>query len=187
MTRREVKVEAPALRLDPDHVVESVDWTEVFGSAGRVEVEIGIGKGRFLLASAVARPDVHLLGVEWANKYLRIAESRAMKRRLENVRFVRVDARRADAGDPDRLGLGLLRLLSRSAWPKKRHHKRRFLQPDMAEHLARTLIDGGLLHTATDHDEYWSTFRAGVRRARGLSSGYRASAATISHSPPISR
>ena len=58
MARRAVKVDAPALRLDPERILESVDWAEVFGSRHPVEIEVGIGKGRFLLAAAEARPDV---------------------------------------------------------------------------------------------------------------------------------
>jgi len=57
VTRQSFKIEAPELRLDPDRIVESVDWTEVFGAAGPVEIEVGIGKGRFLLAAAGARPE----------------------------------------------------------------------------------------------------------------------------------
>jgi tRNA (guanine-N7-)-methyltransferase len=41
-------------------------------------------------------------------------------------------------------------------WPKKRHHKRRFLQPENVDAMARTLVPAGELHVATDHDDYWS-------------------------------
>ena len=65
---------ASPLRLDPVTTVDGLDWRGVFGREGRVEVEIGIGKGRFLLACAAARPDVLHFGVEWSNEYLRIVE-----------------------------------------------------------------------------------------------------------------
>ena len=80
------------LRLDPVTAVDGIDWRHVFGREGRVEVEIGIGKGRFLLASASARPDVLHFGVEWSNEYLRLVETRAERGNLDNVRFVRADA-----------------------------------------------------------------------------------------------
>jgi tRNA (guanine-N7-)-methyltransferase len=152
-----IKVEAPGLRLDPEHILESLDWDEVFGSAGRVEVEIGIGKGRFLLACAAARPEVHHLGVEWANKYLRIAESRALKRGLENVRFARVDARELVCRAIPSASVAVYYVFYPDPWPKKRHQKRRFLQRDAVDHLARTLVPGGALHVATDHEDYWSS------------------------------
>lgn len=151
---RQVKSEAPELRLDPEGVVEGVDWEEIFGARGRVEIEVGIGKGRFLLASAEARPDVQHLGVEWANQYLRIAETRALRLRLDNVRFVRVDARELVPAIPD-ASVAAYYVFYPDPWPKKRHNKRRFLQPATAVHLARTLEPGGRLHVATDHDAYW--------------------------------
>jgi tRNA (guanine-N7-)-methyltransferase len=156
MSARKVKIEAPELRLDPDRIVESVDWREIFGSPGPVEVEIGIGKGRFLLASAAARPDVMHLGVEWANKYLRIAETRAKKRGLSNVRFARVNARDLVHRAIPAQSVSAYYVFYPDPWPKKRHHKRRFIQPETAYHLARTLVRGGTLHVSTDHREYWS-------------------------------
>ena len=150
---------APAspLRVDPGE--GPLDWTAVFGRTGRVEVEVGIGKGRFLLAAAEARPDVCLFGIEWANEYLRIAEARAIKRGLENVRFARADAadlvRRAI---PD-ASVAAFYVFYPDPWPKKRHHKRRFFQPGNLDALARTLLPGGWLHVATDHDDYWAALR----------------------------
>ena len=152
---REIKIEAPELRLDPESLLDSVDWTGVFGAPGPVEVEVGIGKGRFLLAAAAARPEVRHLGIEWANKYLRVAESRAKKRGLENVRFARVDARELMAAIPDR-SVSAFYVFYPDPWPKKRQRKRRFFDPATVAHLARTLVPGGWLHVATDHDDYWS-------------------------------
>jgi len=156
---RVLKVEAPALRLDPERVLQVVDWQEIFGSEGRVEIEIGIGKGRFLLAGAEARPDVHHLGVEWANQYLRIAEARALKRRLTNIRFVRVDARELVRRIPSG-SVTAYYVFYPDPWPKKRHQKRRFLQKESVDELARSLVPDGTLHAATDHDEYWAAIEA---------------------------
>ena len=157
MTRQPCKIEAPELRLDPDRIVESLDWTEVFGGSGPVEIEIGIGKGRFLLAAAEARPDVLHLGIEWANKYLRFAEARALKRGLQNVRFARVDARELVHRAIPSASVSSYYVFYPDPWPKKRHHKRRFIQSETADHLARTLLPGGQLHVSTDHEEYWQS------------------------------
>jgi len=144
------------LRLDPDTSVEGFTWRSVFGREGRVEVEIGIGKGRFLLACAAARPEVLHLGVEWSNEYLRLVETRAERLGLDNVRFVRADAtdlvRRAI---PER-SVSAYYVFYPDPWPKKRHHKRRFLQTANVDAMARTLVPAGCLHVATDHDDYWS-------------------------------
>jgi len=144
------------LRLDAHTSVEGLDWRAVFGREGRVEVEIGIGKGRFLLACAAARPDVLHFGVEWSNEYLRLVETRAERLGLDNVRFVRADAadlvRRAI---PER-SVSAYYVFYPDPWPKKRHHKRRFLQTANVDAMARTLVPSGVLHVATDHDDYWS-------------------------------
>ena len=55
-------------------------WTEVFGCEKPVEIEIGIGKGRFLIDAAMRREDVHYVGVEWAMKYVRMAHARCVRR-----------------------------------------------------------------------------------------------------------
>ena len=68
-------------------------WVEVFDGEKPVEIEIGIGKGRFLIDAAKRREDIHYVGVEWAMKYVRMAHDRCMRRGLSNVRFVRADAR----------------------------------------------------------------------------------------------
>jgi tRNA (guanine-N7-)-methyltransferase len=169
--RTDVKVEAPELRLDPRIIENPIDWREVFGSApARVEVEIGIGKGRFLLTLAQARPDVSLLGVDWANEFLRIGESRASKRGLANVRFIRVDARELVRAIPE-ASVSAYYIFYPDPWPKTRQQKRRFLNPSNAIELGRTLVPGGGLHVATDHPDYWQVIEgvlAGVRELERL-------------------
>jgi len=157
MPTREIKVGAPGLRIDPQRILQPFEWVDLYGADGTVEVEIGIGKGRFLLAAAALRPDVWHLGVEWANKYLRIAEMRAAKRGLENIRFARVDAHELVCGAIPNESVTVYYVFYPDPWPKKRHQKRRFIQATTANHLARTLLDGGLLHVATDHADYWAS------------------------------
>jgi tRNA (guanine-N7-)-methyltransferase len=159
--RTDVKIEAPELRLDPRIVTAPIDWRAHFETPGRIEVEIGIGKGRFLLAVAEARPDVCYLGVDWANEYLRIAESRAAKRGLKNVRFLRVDARELVRAIPDGT-VSTYYVFYPDPWPKKRQQKRRFLQPANVAELARTLEPRGHLHIATDHPDYWTAIEASL-------------------------
>jgi len=157
MRTREIKVGAPGLRIDPEQILQPFDWADLFGGSGTVEVEIGIGKGRFLLAAAALRPDVMHFGIEWANKYLRIAEARAAKRELDNVRFARVDARELVCSAIPSESVSAYYVFYPDPWPKKRHQKRRFIQASTAVHLARTLLGRGLLHVATDHTEYWAS------------------------------
>jgi tRNA (guanine-N7-)-methyltransferase len=155
MPRPPLKIEAPDLRLDPDRILEPEFAAEIFGGDRPVEIEIGIGKGRFLLAAATARPQVLHVGIEWANQFLRIAESRAQKYGLTNVRFARVDALDLLQQSIPSASITAYYVFYPDPWPKARHHKRRFLQSSTALHIARTLVEGGTLHVCTDHADYW--------------------------------
>jgi tRNA (guanine-N7-)-methyltransferase len=168
MTRQAIKIDVPDLRLDPEAALDPARVAALFTGARAVEIEIGIGKGRFLLACAEVRPDVLHLGIEWANKYLRIAESRAAKRGLANVLFARVDARAFVERAVPSAAVSSYYVFYPDPWPKARHHKRRFLQPQTVAHLARTLVAGGHLHVATDHEEYWLAIEDALRGQSAL-------------------
>jgi tRNA G46 methylase TrmB len=75
---------------DIDDVDPVIRWFEVFANEKPIEIEIGIGKGRFLVDAADRRPDANFVGVEWAMKYLRMAHARSVRSGLDNMRFVRV-------------------------------------------------------------------------------------------------
>lgn len=147
---------APHLRLDPEKSLQGLDWKSIFGNENPVEIEIGLGKGRFLLAAAAAKPELNFLGIEWANQYLRIAEERAAKRGLTNLRFLRVDAAQLLAAAIKPGSVSAFYIFYPDPWPKLRHHKRRLLQLPVANDLAKALKPSGKLYIATDHDQYWS-------------------------------
>lgn len=79
--------------VDPpleDGLIDPMSW---FASPGPFEIEIGCGKGGFLLSRAQASPDVRLLGIEWANKYFQFCADRMARWELTNVRVMRTDAK----------------------------------------------------------------------------------------------
>ena len=130
-------------------------WAEVFGYEKPVEIEIGIGKGRFLIDAALRREDVNYVGVEWAMKYVRMAHARCVRRGLSNVRFVRVDAREfVEFFVPSR-SVSAYHIYFPDPWPKKRHHKRRLFDIEFLSEVERTLVQGGRLWLATDFGEYF--------------------------------
>ena len=147
-------VATPPLRLDPERALAGLVWSEVFGRVAPVEVEVGIGKGRFLLAAAASRPDVDHLGIEWANEYLRIAETRAGKRGLRNVRFVRADAKDLVARAIPETSVAAYYVFYPDPWPKKRHQKRRLVSAATLGELARIMRPGAELRIATDIGDY---------------------------------
>src|SRR5688572_25922257 len=139
-----------------------LDWGVVFGSPGPVEIEIGSGKGTFLVESAAARPDHRFLSIEWALPYAEHIRDRVRRRGLENVRVARADASRF-LGEHVRPGsVRAIHVYFPDPWPKKRHHKRRLMQPGFVSAAAEALEDGGELRFVSDHAEYFEEARAAL-------------------------
>jgi tRNA (guanine-N7-)-methyltransferase len=146
---------APYLLEVPDPP-RPLDFSAVFGNARPVELEIGFGKGLFLLNSAMSQPDVNFLGVEIERKYQLFTANRMAKRVLTNVRLVRGDARLFLRDCIRSNSVQALHVYFPDPWWKTRHHKRRLWTPDFAAECARILVSGGMLFTATDVEEYFS-------------------------------
>lgn len=135
----------------------SLDFAAVFGRRAPVEIEIGSGKGRFLLEEAATHPDRDYLGVELELEYVLISRARAERAGLGNVRFERLDGR---AFVRDRLAPGsvaALHVYFPDPWPKKRHHKRRLFDAPFAAAAARALKALAPLRVASDHPDYFQT------------------------------
>lgn len=130
------------------------DFARVFGNSNPVELEIGIGKGRFIISQAMARPQTNFVGIEWANRYYLLAARRAAARSLSNLRMLRDDAAHTVRDSLADRCLGALHIYFPDPWPKKRHHKRRLIQPWFAREAARVLAPGARVYLATDHEGY---------------------------------
>jgi tRNA (guanine-N7-)-methyltransferase len=158
----------PALEILPGQVEGPLSFPLLFGNTGPVEVEIGSGKGRFLLEQAAGRGDTNFLGLEWSLKYLRIARERAERRGLTNFRLLRADARHVIADLIPDDSVARVHVYCPDPWPKKRHRKRRFFGPGTARHLERILAPGGHLHVSTDVDDYFEEIRGLLAEHTGL-------------------
>lgn len=131
-------------------------WHEVFGNDRPVEVEIGFGKGLFLLTSAVARPDVNFLGVELERKLQLLTATRLAKRGIPNVRLACADARLFLGDRVATASVQALHVYFPDPWWKTRHRKRRLFSADFASECARVLRPGGHLWLATDVKDYFA-------------------------------
>jgi tRNA (guanine-N7-)-methyltransferase len=152
-------VEPAGIVLDLGSVTLPLASREVFGSDVPLEVELGVGKGLFLLDWAVAHPNVGLVGVERVRKYMKVAALRAARRGLVNVRLVHTTAEDLLFRCLAEGTLAAAHVYFPDPWPKKRHHKRRFFRPSNVARLADVLVPGGLLRVKTDHDAYASVIR----------------------------
>lgn len=137
-----------------DHLSIPLDWAQVFGRRAPVDIEIGCGKGRFLNELAALHPERDILAVERAAKYHTLCCTRAARRGLGNVRLLRTTAedllyRLLAPASADRIFV-----LFPDPWPKKRHHKRRLMQPATVAAMAAALRPGGRLLVKSDHPAY---------------------------------
>ncbi len=122
-------------------------------------MEIGCGKGGFLLSRAQANPNIRLLGIEWANKYFKFCADRMARRNLTNVRVMRTDAQHFIQTNMPNDSVTALHVYHPDPWPKKRHHKRRLFQPTCVEAAIRILVPGGTWLIQSDHQEYFAHIR----------------------------
>ena len=140
----------------------------IFGNDHPVEVEVGFGKGLFLVTAAQANAGVNFLGIEIARKYQLFTATRLAKRRLANVRLAKADAR---AFLRDYVPAGTCRAVHvyfPDPWWKKRHLKRRVFTAEFAVQCERVLQPGGRLHVVTDVQEYFAIIQDLVQQNTGL-------------------
>lgn len=133
---------------------EVLDPRAVFGRKAPLVLEIGSGMGETTARIAAERPDTDFIAVEVHGPGVGSLLKRVDEAGLNNLRVIRHDALEVlEKMIPDGLLAGI-HLFFPDPWPKKRHHKRRLLQPDFAALAARKLAPGGVLHAATDWDDY---------------------------------
>jgi tRNA (guanine-N7-)-methyltransferase len=120
-----------------------------------VELEIGSGKGSFLVAESEARPDTLFVGLERARRYWLYAADRLRRRERPNARIVRGDAREALEAMPKGSVAGL-HVYFPDPWPKRRHaHRRLLIQPAFLAACERVLAAGAPLRAVTDDPGYF--------------------------------
>ena len=154
VTKRQLK-EYDSVALRPEDIDSKISLFDVFGRKNAVHIEIGSGKGTFLVNQAGVFPQINFLGIEWANKYYKYAVDRIGKKALGNVRIIRREAVSFIAEHIGGKTVECFHIYFPDPWPKKRHHKRRFICAENITQLIRCLKKNGLINIATDHAEYF--------------------------------
>jgi len=145
------------------------DPATLFGRQAPLVVEIGFGMGGSLIEQAERHPETDFIGIEVHAPGVGKLLDEADKRGLSNLRVYREDALRVlDECLPD-ASLERLQLFFPDPWPKKKHHKRRIVQPAFVELVRRCLKPGGTLHMATD----WEAYAEWMAEVMAEAPGYR--------------
>ncbi|MCI0518114.1 MAG: tRNA (guanosine(46)-N7)-methyltransferase TrmB [Woeseiaceae bacterium] len=141
-------------RFGVDWSPRPLDLDGLFGRSAPRVLEIGFGNGESLIEQAAAYPESDFLGIEvhepGAGHCLLLAD----QSKLTNLRIALHDAQEVLQWQIPDGSIHRINLYFPDPWPKKRHHKRRILQPDFLESAARKLAPGGSLHIATDWENY---------------------------------
>jgi len=154
--------------LKPEDLNSKIDFARIFGRSGPVHIEIGTGKGTFLLNQARIQPQVNFLGIEWARRYYRYAVDRIGRWGLANVRIIRTNAVSFLADFVPDTSVDCFHIYFPDPWPKKRHQKRRFFNTANANQLLRCLKSGGIVKIATDFADYFEQIEKVIADQKGL-------------------
>lgn len=162
MPRRRLTIDVSGCLLQPEQYSEEAPfrWESLFGTERPVEIEIGSGKGLFLASAGRARPEHNFLGIELSQKYAQLAAQRVLKSGLANVQVWPGDARPILARRVPDASVRAVHVYFPDPWWKKRHKKRRVFSEELVSSVARVLEPGGVLHVATDVQEYFGVITA---------------------------
>jgi len=151
-----------------DFAAGTLDLPALFGRRAPCTLEIGFGNGENLVTLAAAHPERDYLGIEVHRPGVGRALLALAERGLTNVRVICHDAVEVLGSRIAPGSLDEVLILFPDPWPKKRHHKRRLIQPPFVALLARALAPGGTLHLATDWEPYAQEMLAVLGAAAGL-------------------
>jgi len=133
---------------------QPLDLDQMFGRRAPRMVEIGFGAGEALLAFSQAHAELDCIGVEVHKPGVGHLLLEAQNAGLTNLRIICHDAVDVLRQQLAPGSIQLVHVFFPDPWPKKRHHKRRLIQPPLVELLARVLAIGGTLRLATDWEPY---------------------------------
>ncbi len=127
-------------------------WNQVFGNDQPIQIEIGMGKGRFMMDLAAANPNINYIGIEKYSTVLLRAIQKMEENALPNLRFIRMDAEDIcevfDKGEVAKIYLNFS-----DPWPKDRHAKRRLPSRQFLERYDAILAKDGRIEFKTDNTD----------------------------------
>ena len=145
---REAIEASPYVILDPENYKGR--WHEVFGNDHLLRLEVGMGKGQFIMEQARRHPEVNFIGIEMYSSVLIRALQKMEEEELPNLKFLRIDARTLPEcfaqGEVDRVYLNFS-----DPWPNDRHAKRRLTSRQFLARYDQVLKSDGIIEFKTDN------------------------------------
>ena len=155
----------PAVDLRPyfialDEIQGIIDWNEFFGNSNPVELDIGCGRGKFLVDSILAHPETNWLGLELDFTEGRHGAKRIAKRELSNGRVIGGDAKQFLTNHVRPHSVDAAHVYFPDPWWKRKHAKRRLFTDEFANIISGVVKSGGLVHSWSDVGEYFEVISA---------------------------
>lgn len=171
--------QAADVGIDPRATgVETLDLGALFGNDHPVILEIGSGKGRFLVEHAERDPERNFLGIEKSLHYYRHIVDRIVRRRISNVRVVNYDAFAVIERLLPPESIAEIHIYFPDPWPRPRERKRRIIRPESVRAMERVLRRDGAGWYVTDHRDYFEA------AAPVLAEVFSTEGGEIVHDPP---
>ena len=148
-----------SIRVQPGQWVDPLPLAQTFGNDRPIEVDLGCGKGRFLVERARTHADTNLLGIDRMLRRIRKIDNRVRRLGYPNVRLLRIEAYYAVSFLMPASAIQTYYIFFPDPWPKQRHQDHRLFNPRFVDALVRTLVPGGAVHVATDHQPYFEAIR----------------------------
>jgi tRNA (guanine-N7-)-methyltransferase len=136
-----------------------LDWQQIFGRAAPVVLDLGCGNGRFVITSALARPEINHLGIEILPVVIRYATRRANQRGLSNVRLAVIGASEFLAQYVAPASVAEIHLYHPQPYRDDERQQRRLLTPEFLALVHRALAPHGFVVLQTDNKAYWQYLR----------------------------
>ena len=150
---------------------EPIDLRALFSQDAEVEIEIGFGKGRFLIERSNAQPTSHLLGIEIRPKWAKLVQERCQRENLANVRVIAGNCLEiVPCLGPDSTVQRVF-IHFPDPWWKRRHAKRKVVGETLVSQIARLLVPAGELFLQTDVEERAFEYLAVLRAHGGFKLG----------------
>ena len=146
---------ADSFRVYSDTWLYSQPMGQWFPDPRPLDIDLGCGKGRFLLAQAAAHPERNFLGIERQLRRVRKIDRKLVRGELRNVRLLRVEGDYAMRHLIPEASVNTCYIFFPDPWPKARQQMHRIFNPEFITALYRTLEPGGCVHFATDHLSYF--------------------------------
>jgi tRNA (guanine-N7-)-methyltransferase len=145
----------------PDSWTQALSLPSLFpsstGTQRPLAVDVGCGKGRYLLAAAQKHPEMDFLGIDRMRSRIQKLSRRLTRASLQHVHLLQVEASYAIQHLlPDHC-VSVFTIFFPDPWPKRRHHRRRLVCPSFLNDLDRAMAPGGNIHVATDDRDYFES------------------------------